>query len=64
MMAIEVPRRRYAVFSVNMDRDFPFVETEMEILRYFAEGSKYKRAYTTDLIISNALEAKFYVSIL
>ena len=56
MMAIEVPRRRYAVFKVDMDRDYPYYETELEIRHYFGAGSKYKRAYTTDLIISYGLE--------
>jgi predicted transcriptional regulator YdeE len=63
MMAIEVPRRRYAVFKVNMDKDFPYYETELEIIRYFNENSNYRRAYTTDLIISNGVEGRYYVSI-
>lgn len=63
MMAIEVPRRRYAVFTVDPDKDFGFSDTEEEILRYFSETPKYERAYLTDFILSGGRRTRFYISI-
>ncbi len=63
MMAIEMPRQGYAVFNVDLDHDIPCTETKLEITRFFQDTTKYRRAYTTDLIISNRSEIRYFVSI-
>ena len=63
MMAIEVSRRRYAVFQENRDRDYGVVEVENEIQRYFATSIHPQRAFATDFVLGGGPHARHYISL-